>query len=88
MAHSLSAKKRVRQNLRRRTQNKAQKTRLRSLAKRLRAVVSEKQTDKAQELLKVAYKLYDQAASKGVIHQRTAARYKSRLGSLMRAAQP
>jgi len=87
MAHSLSAKKRICQNLRRRTRNKADTTRLRTLSKKLRAAVSEKQTEEAQKLLRAAYKLYDEAASKGVIHPRAAARYKSRLSTLLNAPQ-
>ncbi len=76
MPNIKSAKKRLRQNEKRRVRNKSVKTYLKTITKKVK-----NQEDKnfANELLKEAYKAYDMAASKGVIHKNNAARHKSRL---------
>lgn len=75
-----SAKKRMRQNERRRLRNRAVKTRLRSLKKK---VISSGSAEEADKLLREAYKFFDRAADKGVIHKNKAAREKSRLAELV-----
>ena len=71
-----SAKKRMRQNDKRRLRNRMVKTRLKSLRKKVTASES---SEEASQLLREAYKLYDRAADRGVIHKNKAAREKSRL---------
>ena len=71
-----SAKKRMRQNEKRRLRNRMVKTRLKSLRKKVTASES---SEEASQLLREAYKLYDRAADRGVIHKNKAAREKSRL---------
>jgi len=75
-ASSLSTKKRLRQTKRRQAQNKANKTRVRSELKKLRAEGSG--TD-AQKLLPELYAVVDRAVRKGVLHKNAAARLKSRI---------
>ena len=87
MAHSLSAKKRVRQNETNRVDNKSTRSRLKALAKKVREAVAENRLDEAEGLLKQTFKLYDQAAAKDVIHDNAAARFKSRLSMLVQRAR-
>ena len=75
-----SAKKRMRQNEKRRLRNRIVKTRLRNLKKK---VMGSESAEEARALLSEAYKLYDRAATKGTIHKNKAAREKGRLASLV-----
>ena len=75
-----SAKKRLRQNEKRRLRNKSVKSYLRTFTKK---VMNENEKSKATDLLKEAYKAYDMAVSKGVVHKNNAARKKSRLTKLI-----
>lgn len=85
MANTKSAIKRIRQSEKRRQRNRAAKKQMRTAVKRLRASVSEGDAGKAQELLPTTLQVIDRTAQKGVIHQNTAARYKSRLTKAVRA---
>lgn len=76
-----SAEKRDRQNNRRNAINTANRTRLRSQIKRLRTMIASGDAQQAQSLLPKTISLLDQAVQKGVLHQNTAARHKSRLTS-------
>lgn len=75
MAHSRSAKKRVKQDRVRRTRNKGYK---RHMKKKITSTLSVSAGKKATALSE-AYSAIDKAAKKGVIHKNTAARKKSRL---------
>lgn len=79
MADHKSAIKRHKQSLVRRDRNKAVKTSLRTAYKRVDTAVAGTDNDEAVSQLKLAIKAFDKAASKGVIHKKTAARTKSRL---------
>ena len=79
MADHKSAIKRHKQSLVRRDRNKAVKTSLRTAAKRVETAVTGTDNEEAASQLKLAIKAFDKAASKGVIHKKTAARTKSRL---------
>jgi small subunit ribosomal protein S20 len=76
-----SAIKRLRQNQRRRLRNKAARSRLRTAVKRVRTAADPEQ---ASELYRVAARLLDRAASRGLIHANKAARSKSRLAAHVR----
>ncbi len=76
MPQHQSAKKRVRQNEKRRQRNKAQSSRVRSMVKKLRETEDK---DKATELLNDVKGALDRLASKGIIHKNKAANYKSKL---------
>ncbi len=73
-----SAKKRLRQTLRRNMRNKAIRTRIKTVSKRVLKAVEDKD-EKVNEYLSIAYKTIDMAASKGVIHKNQAARKKASL---------
>jgi small subunit ribosomal protein S20 len=76
MANIKSQIKRNRQNERARDRNKATRTALKTAAKKVRTAGS---TEDAQTRVREAARALDKAASKGVLHKRTAARHKSRL---------
>ena len=87
MAHSLSAKKRVRQNLKRRARNRARKEIIKDSVKGFTAAITSGKLDvAATELKKVVQKL-DRVAGKGTIHKNTAARKRSRLTKRLNAAR-
>lgn len=76
MPQHKSAAKRVRQNEKRRQQNRQHKTHVRSLMKKLRAT---EDREEAEALLPEAKSALDRLASKGIIHKNKAANYKSKL---------
>jgi len=85
VAHSLSAKKRVRQNIKRNALNRFRKETLKNTIKTFNAAVTAHDADKATEALnKVASRL-DKVATKGTIHKNTAARKRSRLTKKLNA---
>lgn len=83
MAHSLSAKKRVRQNESRRALNRWRRTRYRDAIKDYREAILHGSVEDCQAKLRGLYKLLDQVAATGTLHKNTAARYKSRLSAAL-----
>ncbi len=80
MAHSLSAKKRIRQNLKRRLRNRANKSAIKTQIKKFDQVLQEgKDAEQVTKSLREAQKKIDRLAAKGVIHRHAAARKKSQL---------
>jgi small subunit ribosomal protein S20 len=79
MAHSKSALKRIRQNEKRRLQNRSRRTRVRNVCKTVEKALASGQPDEARVLLPGALKILDQAVGWGILHKNTAARKKSRL---------
>ncbi len=87
MPNNASAKKRLRQNEKRRLQNRGIKGRMRSQLRAVREAVAAGDKEKAQSEFKVAVKRLDQAAAKNLIHKNAAARSKSRLSKLVKATE-
>lgn len=85
MAHSLSAKKRIRQNDKRRARNRARKDVLKTELKSFNALVTAGSVDKATEQLNTVVQKLDRIASKNTIHKNTAARKRSRLTKRLNA---
>ncbi|MCK9240413.1 30S ribosomal protein S20 [Desulfocurvus sp.] len=79
MANHKSAIKRHRQSLKRRDRNRAVKTRIKNVVKAVRLAVEAKDKEQAQAALATATAVLDKAATKKVVHWRTAARKVSRL---------
>lgn len=79
MPNHISAEKRDRQNVKRNAINTANRTKLRTSVKKLRAAIAAKKADSAQELLPATISAIDKAVQKGVLHRNAAARHKSRL---------
>lgn len=83
MANTKSAKKRIRQNERRRLRNRAVRSKVRSAIKDARA----SQGAEARPTITEAIRELDRAVSKGVVHRNTAARKKSALARRLAAAR-
>jgi small subunit ribosomal protein S20 len=79
MANIKSQIKRNKQNETRRERNKAVKSALRTSTKKVQTAIAGGDADEAVARQREAARALDKAASKGVLHKRTAARKKSRL---------
>ena len=80
MANSPQARKRARQNDKRREHNASLRTKFRSFIKRVAAAVASGDKTKATEAYKAAQPVIDKMSNKGIVHKNKAARHKSRLG--------
>ena len=78
-----SAKKAVRQNVRRKARNLVYKKKMKNLIKEVRSLVEEKKIEDAKKLLPQVYKILDKAAKVNVIKKNTADRKKSRITKLV-----
>jgi small subunit ribosomal protein S20 len=87
MPNTKSAKKRLKQNLRRRASNRAVRTTLKSEVRKVRTAIAGGSLDTAMTELRVASRKLDKAAAAGVIHANAAARVKSRLSASIKAAK-
>lgn len=76
MPQHKSAKKRVRQNAKRRVRNRQQRSRVRTMIKKLRATEDKEQ---AEALLRETKAYLDRLATKGLVHRNKVAHYKSKL---------
>lgn len=91
MAHSLSAKKRVRQNTKRRTTNRARKSQVKTLVKHFETAMSESDAKGAAEKFQTIARTLDKVSNTSTMHKKTAARKKSRLAkrlNALKAKQP
>ena len=79
MANTKSAEKRNRQAQKRRARNTTVRTTVKTAVKKARESLTTKDAAKTNDAVKAATKTLARAASKGVIHKRTAARRISRL---------
>lgn len=85
MAHSLSAKKRVRQNETLNELNRWRKRAMREAVKEFTDKLLHASVDDATAAFRKASKLIDKTAAKGVIHKNQAARRKSRMSARLKA---
>ena len=83
MATHSSAIKRHGQSLKRREANRSNRSRLRGQLKKLRAAADARDAETARQLLPETLSLIDRSIQKGVLHENTAARHKSRLTRLV-----
>lgn len=79
MAHSLSAKKRVRQNAKRNRINRARKSQIKTQIKRFEQALSVGDAKAASEQYRLVVEKLDKIAGSSTMHKNTAARKKSRL---------
>jgi len=86
MPNTKSAKKRFKQSEVRRERNRATRSTLKTLVKKVRASVAAKNMDGSVADFRNAARKLDRAAARGVIHKNTAARTKSRLHKLLKKA--
>ena len=79
MANHKSALKRVRQTAKRTVHNRSMRADLRTNIKKFRLLQESDNLEKARDEYTNLQKNIDKAVTKGVLHKRTGARYKSRL---------
>ncbi len=79
MAHSLSAKKRVKQNAKRKTISRARKSQVKTQIKHFETALSGGDVEAASEQYQLIVRKLDKTAATSTMHKRTAARKKSRL---------
>ena len=87
MPNTKSAKKRLRQNLVRRSRNRATKSTLKTQIRKVTEAITSGDGEKAQTEYRLLTKKLDRAASANVIHANAAARTKSRLSARLKAAK-
>jgi len=85
VAHSLSAKKRIRQNLKRRAINRSRKSRVKTQIKSFEKALASGDIQAAGEQFRLVAKRLDKVSSTSTMHKRTAARKKSRLAKRLNA---
>lgn len=84
MANTPSAKKRIRQNEKRRQRNRAVRSAVRGSVKSAREALTGKTADSAT-VVREAIRAIDRAVTKGIMHRNTAARRKSSLARKLNA---
>jgi small subunit ribosomal protein S20 len=87
MPNTKSAKKRLKQDVRRRDRNRSAKRALHTERKKVLAAVGAGDAAKAETELRLAAKMLDQAAAQKVIHRNAAARLKSRMAARVKTLQ-
>lgn len=87
MPNNRNAAKAMRQANKRRLRNRAARTSLRTVIRKVQEAVTTSDTAVVETALKTASKKLDQAAAKKFIHRNKAARLKSRLSALAKKTQ-
>jgi small subunit ribosomal protein S20 len=84
MPNTATAKKRLRQNVARRAQNRAAKSALRTQIRKLREALTAGNLETSQAEFRATSKSLDQAVTKKIVHANRAARLKSRLSAAIK----
>jgi small subunit ribosomal protein S20 len=85
MANHFSAVKRTRQTEKRTARNRVSASRLRGALRDLRESLAKGDKAEATTVYRATVSALDKAIQKGVLHENTASRYKSRLGKRLSA---
>ncbi len=85
MANTVTSLKRVRITDRRTEVNRTRRSRIKGAIKIMRKHLAEKNVSEATKQLTTVFSIVDRGAKWGVIKKNTAARYKSRLSSRLKA---
>lgn len=85
MANTASARKRIRQTVKRTERNQARKSRMRTFVKKVEVACASGDKAAATEALRAAQPEMQRAAGKGVIHKNTVSRKISRLAARIKA---
>jgi small subunit ribosomal protein S20 len=85
MANHVSSLKRARQTGRKTAVNRANKSRVRGSLRLLREALAKGDVAAANEQFKQTVSALDKSVQKGVLHDNTASRYKSRLAARVKA---
>lgn len=87
MAHSKSARKRIRQTERRTIMNRARKSRIRTYLRKVEEAITAGDKATAATAFKAAMPEMHRGVNKGVMHRNTVARSLSRLSARIKALQ-
>jgi small subunit ribosomal protein S20 len=85
MANTESARKRIRQNVKRAARNQARKSHVRTFIKKVEAAIASGNKEAAASALVIAQPEMHRAITKGVMHRNTIARKISRLSGRIKA---
>jgi small subunit ribosomal protein S20 len=85
MAHTNSAKKRLRQDDKKRVYNKAVRSEIKTVSKKVEKAVEDKDKALATQYLNAAQAKLDKSQKKGVYHKNTVARKKAALAKKVMA---
>jgi small subunit ribosomal protein S20 len=85
MANHFSALKRARQTVKRTARNRSNTSQLRTTLRVLREGLAKGDKQAAEETFRNTVSALDKAIQKGVLHENTASRYKSRLSARLKA---
>jgi small subunit ribosomal protein S20 len=85
MANHPSAKKRIRQTVRRTAVNRSRVSRIRTFLKRVELAIQAGDKDSADQAFRAAQPEVHRGVTKGVLHRNTAARKLSRLSQRIKA---
>jgi len=81
MANHFSALKRARQTEKRTDRNRANRSRLRTALREMRENLAKGDKATAEQVYRKTVSALDKAIQKGILHENTASRYKSRLAA-------
>jgi small subunit ribosomal protein S20 len=85
MAHSLSAKKRIRQNAKNRARNRWRTRVIKEALKEFSDKIAHGSAKDAKESFSKIIRILDRSSARGIIHKNNAARSKSRLNARLKA---
>jgi len=85
MANTAQAKKRARQDVKRRAHNTTLRSELRTAVKSVKKAIASGDKAAAQKALNEASSTVDRIADKKIVHKNKAARHKSRLSAAIKA---
>ena len=85
MAHTVSARKRIRQTEKRRLRNKSEKSKVKTIIKKYHKAVAEGSVENAESAMRDSVSAVYRAAGKGTIHKNQAARRASRMAKKLNA---
>ena len=85
MANHVSSLKRARQNVKRSAVNRANRSRVRTSLRELREALTLGDVKAAQEQYRATVSTLDKSVQKGIFHDNTVSRYKSRLNARLKA---
>jgi small subunit ribosomal protein S20 len=85
MANHVSSLKRARQTITRTAVNRANRSRVRTSLRDLREALTKGDVPAAQEQYRSTVSTLDKSVQKGILHDNTVSRYKSRLNARLKA---
>jgi len=86
MANHVSALKRARQTEKKTATNRANKSHMRVALRTLRTALTSGDTETLDATFRATVSALDKSVQKGILHKKTASRYKARLSARVKAA--